>query len=266
VVGVTDYCSYLSQARGLPTVGGYVDPNYEQMLRLRPDLVILMQEHEAVAGFLDKADIAYMTIDNHDIAGVMRSIRSIGAACGARERADSVVRSIETALAREPVSGDRPSVLLCVGRKDMGGGTVSRVVAAGPRTFYHELIDAAGGRNVVEDSAQVYPMFSVEGVMRLAPEVIIDVGPTMSGEDAERARRDWRTLDMIPAVRTGNVHCLVGTHVTIPGPRIPLLMHDLREVIAAAADRYGDTMPQRSHHPGGVDSLGREGGGGAACS
>ena len=46
VVGVTRFCAYPPEARTRPRVGGYFDPSYEAIVALRPDLVVILREHE----------------------------------------------------------------------------------------------------------------------------------------------------------------------------------------------------------------------------
>jgi ABC-type Fe3+-hydroxamate transport system substrate-binding protein len=40
VVGVTRYCSHPAEALELPKIGGHLDPNFEAIVRLEPDLVV----------------------------------------------------------------------------------------------------------------------------------------------------------------------------------------------------------------------------------
>src|SRR5206468_11841757 len=40
VVGVTEFCNYPPEALRLPKVGGFVNPNAEAILALRPELVV----------------------------------------------------------------------------------------------------------------------------------------------------------------------------------------------------------------------------------
>ena len=44
VVGVTQYCDYPPEAQSKPCVGGYLNPNYEAVVSLRPDLVITLDD------------------------------------------------------------------------------------------------------------------------------------------------------------------------------------------------------------------------------
>src|SRR3989304_2380839 len=47
VVGVTRYCRYPPEAQDKTLVGGYLNPNFEALLALKPDLVILPGGNES---------------------------------------------------------------------------------------------------------------------------------------------------------------------------------------------------------------------------
>ena len=64
------------------------------------------------------------------------------------------------------------------------------MIAVGPGSYLHDLIAIAGGVNVMASVTLEYPRISMETVISLAPDVIIDVGEM--GEtpaDSERRRR-----------------------------------------------------------------------------
>jgi iron complex transport system substrate-binding protein len=50
VVAVSDYCTYPSEAAKLPRVGGWNNPNMEQIAGLRPDLVIFSDQQAQFVG------------------------------------------------------------------------------------------------------------------------------------------------------------------------------------------------------------------------
>jgi iron complex transport system substrate-binding protein len=233
VVAVTSFCDYPPAARELPRVGGYMDPGYEMIVRLEPDLVVLMTEHTVVQRFLRAREIPFLRIDNHDIEGIIESFRLIGERCGRSQAADSLARRVRTELAAawRDTTVVRPRVLLCVGRDNAGSGKISRVYAAGRTTFYDELLRAAGGVNAYPDAAIQYPHLSAEGVAAMAPDIIIDMMASMDEVSAGTVRADWDHLTIVPAVRSGMVFCLTGKHLTIPGPRIVTILRDLRRIV-----------------------------------
>ncbi len=82
VVGITRYCTYPPQVRNLPQIGGYLDPNFEMILSLKPDLVLLLKEHSSIAGFLKKNGIAFRAIDDENFCDILQSFRTIGGLFG----------------------------------------------------------------------------------------------------------------------------------------------------------------------------------------
>lgn len=231
VVGVTRYCNYPAQARNLPKVGGYFDPNYEMILTLKPDLVFLLKEHSSIKEFLNKNGIVYKVIDNENVNAILNSFTTIGAMFGKTYQADSLVSNFGSEVPASAQFRVRPKILLCIGRDSPGSGTISKVYLAGPKSFYSELINDAGAENAYADSTFSYPSFSGEGIIRLAPDIIIDLTASVAGVGMEKVRQDWNSLSMVPAVKNLLVFCPVNDFMTIPGPRIGLIVREIRKTV-----------------------------------
>jgi iron complex transport system substrate-binding protein len=231
VVGVTRYCTYPLQVKSLPKVGGYFDPNYEMILTLKPDLVFLLKEHSSITEFLHKNGIRYKVIENENVDAILSSFTTIGAMFGRTVQADSLVSLFKSEVPESVPSEIRPRILLCIGRDNPGSGSISKVYLAGPKSFYSELIIDAGGENAYADSSFSYPSFSGEGIIRLAPDIIIDLTASVAGADAQKVRKDWNSLAMVPAVKNLLVFCPVNDFMTIPGPRIGLIVREIRKTV-----------------------------------
>jgi iron complex transport system substrate-binding protein len=239
VVGVTRYCSYPPQVRNLPRVGGYTDPNFEMILSLKPDMVFLLKEHSSLSSFLQKNGIGIKVVDNEDLDAILASFRTIGAIFGRAREADSIVATIRSVMSDTAKSKNRPRILLCIGRDNPGAGSVAKVYAAGPKSFYNSLIQFAGGTNAYSDSSFIYPSVSAEGIIRLAPDVIIDLMSSASTLAPDAAKEDWKNLSMVPAVRNGLVFCPSDDYMTIPGPRMGLILRYIRKTVVACQARSG---------------------------
>lgn len=235
VAGVTRFCNYPPEARRLKRVGGYLDPNYEVIASLGPDLVILLPEQERARSFLDELGLRYITVDNKTVRNILGTIETIGTACGAGEAAHALVDSIETqmALIREATQGlPCPRVLVAVERT-VEAGTLREVYVAGRRTHYDELIRAAGGVNAFEGKRIDYPMLTAEGIIHCNPEIIIDIRPLLDADSSriEGAVREWATVPAIEAVKNGRIHVLTGDYAVIPGPRFITLLREMARII-----------------------------------
>ena len=235
VAGVTSFCYYPAEAAEKPRIGGFFDPNYEAIIRLKPDMVIILPEHEAVRDYLDSAGIMYRTVHNRTVREILETITVIGTLCGVPNRADSLRSEIESYLdsVQSATSGmPKPRALVSIGRQ-MGAGTLEDVYVAGKNTIYDELLHMAGGKNAYNGIDIPYPELSVEGIMQLDPEVIFDLATGLEPDAVDMAalKNDWSAARGTSAVDKGRVHVLDGDYATIPGPRIILLIADFAEYL-----------------------------------
>jgi iron complex transport system substrate-binding protein len=233
VVGVTRYCNYPLEARGKTRVGGYVDPNYEGIVRLEPDLVIMLTTHAATKEHLRQLGLKTLTIDHTGIAGIIASITTIGSACGAARKAECLVHEITARMdrIRKKTDGcDRPRVLVSV---DRNADVFNDVYIAGKNTCYDEMVSIAGGVNAYGGSLSSYPVVSIEGICRLNPEVVIDLLPQLEGRKNSREKilAQWGTIRTIEAVRNRRIYLLEQDYAVIPGPRFIDLLEDMARAI-----------------------------------
>jgi iron complex transport system substrate-binding protein len=231
VVGVTKYCSFPPQARSIDKIGGYSDANLEKIAGLKPDLVVLLRDHIKQRTCLESYGIRTLAVDNGTCAGICSSFVIIGKACNASPAADSLVRLFSRELRVDSNGNSRPKVLFCVGRDSPGAGKIRSVYAAGRTTFYNDILLAAGCKNAFNDSVPAYPKLSEEGITAAAPDIIIDITPATGDYSCGALEKDWRSLKMTPAVKFNHIYCLSADYATVPGPRILLLLGDIRRIV-----------------------------------
>ncbi|KMQ49632.1 periplasmic binding protein [Chitinispirillum alkaliphilum] len=234
IIGITSYCKYPPQTEQIEKIGGYADANLERIITLRPDVVVMTSEHEKQRVYLERFGINTLVVENHSSAAICSSFSLIGRYCGITDMSDSLVAYFKNKMEWLEIAGNQnpPKILICVGRDNPGAGRIGSIFAAGKSTFYNDLIEAAGGVNAYSLPSPSYPRLSPEGIMSLAPDIIIDIAPSMGDYTCSLLVEDWYSLSRVPAVRKGNVFCLSGDYATIPGPRILLLLDDIREIIS----------------------------------
>jgi iron complex transport system substrate-binding protein len=226
VVGVSTYCRFPPEAARLPKVGTFLKPDAEAIAGLRPDLVVVHELSTGIDRKLASLRIPFVVVDRGTLASVFSSIRQIAAAAGAPARADALVADIERrldAVRRAGSSGPHPRVLFIIGRSP---GMLSDLVAVGPGSYIDELIEIAGGRNVLAIRGQPeYPRISMETVLRLDPDVIVDT-VDMGETEADRRLRQpinerlWSAYGTLAAVRPRRLHAATTDALVVPGPRV----------------------------------------------
>lgn len=240
VVGVTRYCLYPPEAQQKTIVGGFIDPSYEAIVALRPDLVGLLEIHTEARMRLNTLDVPTISVDHRTIDGILMSFETLADRFGEPDAGDALVASCRARIdaVQQTIAGlPRPRVLLSSAR-DLGTGRIESVYVAGRGQWYDELIAYAGGENVYPDDGLAFPEVAPEGLLRLDPDVIVELVPKT--ENAAYTREDllaeWRTVRGLRAVRDGRVHLMRGEYVSVPGPRFVDTLEDLARVLHPELD------------------------------
>lgn len=237
VAGVSNYDRFPPEIGRLPRVGGLIDPDVERVLSLKPDLVIVYDTQTDLNRQLERAGIPIFGYRHRDLRDITETMRALGARIGARAAADAAASRIEQQLAatRRRVAGrPRPNTLLVFGREQ---GTLRHINASGGYGFLHDVLELAGGRNVLADLKKQAVDMSSEMVLTRAPEVILELhyGDSLKPERMGPERLVWNALASVPAVRTNRVYLLGGDEFVVPGPRIVIAAERFAGVL------HGDT-------------------------
>ena len=225
VVGVTTFCRYPEQAKKLPKVGTYIQPNLEVILSLKPDLVIIQENPVRLREKLEQMRLRVMELEHKSVEDIYESIDHIGKVVGVEGRAgglnDRIRADLDEVRAR---SGRLPRrrMLFIVGRTP---AVLEGLIAVGRASYLNVLMEIAGGENVLRDAASAYPKISLETVLARDPEVIVDMGEMadtvgVTEEDKQRVVELWNQYPAINAVREGRVHAVASDIFVVPGPRM----------------------------------------------
>jgi iron complex transport system substrate-binding protein len=214
-VGRSRYCDYPPDVLSVPQVGGYTDPNFETILALRPDLVVGARG-PAGPGIADKLAThgarAWFP-ETESLAQIDLLITGLGERTGHTTEAASVVAKLharEDAVTASVKNEKRPRVLLVFG--------LEPIVVAGNGSFPAELVDRAGGENVVKEGGH-YPVLGMESVLALDPDIILNAA-IAEAHGAERINADSPGWKHLRAVKTSHVVALSDESVLRPGPRV----------------------------------------------
>jgi iron complex transport system substrate-binding protein len=239
IAGVTCYRNFPPEARTKTNVGSYYDPNYEAIVALHPDLIILFPEHETPKQLLSKLGLNMLVVDHKSISEILTSITAIGKTCDADKKAESIVHDLQMRIERIRRKTDglpRPRIMIFVGR-NMGTGTLKDAYISGKDGFYDEMITLAGGVNAYAGDV-AFPVVSGETIIRMNPEIIIDMIPDIDKKGWDKAiiLKEWNTISQVDAVRKGRVYVFGEDYVVIPGPRFILILEDMARVIHPEVD------------------------------
>ena len=225
VVGVSNYCEYPPSVVSLPKVGTFLHPDPELIARLRPDLVIVHKLPNELTNRLAALHIPFAEVDRGAIQDTYSEILQIGKATATEPQAQDLVNRLKDRMSqihREAQGQVHPSVVMVIGRTP---GALSNLVVVGRDSFLDELVETAGGENLMSaESNSAYPRVSLETLLRLNPDVIIDMGDMGTSfeerqKQVEANQALWREAPYLRAVQKGRVYCISSTAFVVPGPR-----------------------------------------------
>lgn len=221
LVGVTEFCDFPPAARSKPKVGGVATPSLEQIVALRPDLVLTTAEGNSrdLLAYLTRLRVPVFALMPASLGGVVESIAAVGRALAAEAAAREAIGRLQGGMAavQDRVRGRaRPRVLYLV--------WADPLIAAGPATYIHDLLALAGGENIVRERTVPYPRLNWEEVIGRRPEVILvaehrDESKRLSAVEGP-AQPVWQAWQAVPAVRDGRVLAVPSNTILRPGPRI----------------------------------------------
>jgi iron complex transport system substrate-binding protein len=239
VYGVTRDCKYPPEVEKVKQehgdIGGYFDPNFEAILALKPDLVVMLEEQSNLLPAFERLKLETLVVCHKTTDGIIESFRTIGRVCGKGAEGRQMQRDFSSRVERiraETRDLPRPRVLFVLGRS-YGCGHPADLFVAADDAYIDTIIQWAGGQNAYRRRGVRYPVLSAEGILRLNPDVIVDLMPPDKLRTIGRQAilKDWDELKGVKAVKNHRVLIPEGDYAFIPGPRFLQLVEYLARAI-----------------------------------
>ncbi len=242
LVGRTRFCLWPPEAVAIKSIGGPAVPEIESIMALKPDLILAttLTPIEVVRQ-IEAFGLPIAIFKQEGVEGTFSDMQVIGRLTGTAAQADAAIQKLEKR--RRDLSekvdaiGLRPRTLLLYG--------VDGLYSAKVGTFPSDMIELAGGDNVVKTTASDWPQLSMESIIEWNPEVIL-VTLRISGEEnklVDNVIAGWKEdtrWTTVSAVINQRIYILDDTLMSVPGP----LMIETAETIAKVI--HPELFPQ--HH------------------
>jgi iron complex transport system substrate-binding protein len=207
VVGVSNYDTYPPETTKLPHLGQLHSPNLEQLVGLKPDLVVI---NSAQAPFLEdtlkQLGLRFLKASNRSLDEVYASILAIGRATGHDAEGAKLAATTREALdrvARKTRNAPKPRIVLIVDRTP---GTLRDLYAATDGSFLAELVGIAGGRLVLPPAKTGYTKLAKEDLLATNPDMIVEFTQGARSRFSGDPLEAWKEMPELKAVRTRQVY------------------------------------------------------------
>ncbi len=233
IVGRTQYCTHPPAVQQAAIIGAYADTNFEKILALRPDIVLITDSSPKLEENLKKLKLSYTTVPDNTLDDVFAAADKLGELFHRPKTAQNLVDRLKTDLERlsEQAGTHRASkVLFTFSPLPL---RAESIYVAGPGGYLDSLLAMAGYSNAVADRVhKEWARVSVETIISVRPDFILEVRPPHRSVDRDALYRGWSALANVPAIKKKQIRSLTHTAIAKPGPRINIALHEIITVLS----------------------------------
>ena len=228
LVGVSAYTDFPPAAAKLPVIGDAFAIDQEQLLLLKPD-VLLAWDEGTPRHMLDQlrdAGFRVEVIGTSGLEDVAEALERIGDLTGNPQQAKQAAQHYRqqiAALREHYEDADTVSVFYQISSRPLFTVNGSHYIS--------ELLELCGGQNIFSDLNELAPMVDVEAVLSRNPEVML------AAKDAtEDAFDDWNNWPGMAANRYGNRFFMPAAEIGRATPRLVAAGEAVCEALKIARD------------------------------
>jgi len=221
VIGRDDFSDYPAEAADIPAVGSFDKYDLEQIVALKPDLVLLAEINniEMVKKLEELGLTVYYLSNPKTIEDMYANLNIVAGLTGHEKETASLIESLKTRVSavdeKIKAAASKPVVFY-----ELDSTDPAKPYTVGPNTFVDLLVSRAGGLNMTTAAGitDSYPQVSIEQIVSSDPELII-LGDSMWGISVESVgqRPGWEKLKAVGSLQ---VYPFDDNTVSRPGPRL----------------------------------------------
>jgi iron complex transport system substrate-binding protein len=214
LVGRSQFDDYPADVQQIESIGGFAPPNYEQIVGMKPDLILAIGgSKDAVDKLTNDYKLNVYVLNPQNFDGLYAGIKDLGVVLNAQEQAGKVVadmqQSVKEITDKVAQAKSKPKVFYEVWNDPL--------MTTGDGTFINDLIKLAGGENVGA-AVKGWSNFSLEQLAAANPDIYF----TSVKEEAPKVK-ERKGFENIKAVKESKVLAVVDENLIVrPGPRLVL--------------------------------------------
>jgi len=227
LVGVDQFSNYPNEALQIPRICNSNQLNIEEILKLKPDLVIAWESGNTAPQLarLKEFNIPIYYSEPRNLEGIKKTILQFGLLTDAPTQSRNKALTFQNKLAKiqkgtkKITSKKKIRVFYQVWQQPLMTLNGEHVVS--------EVIELCGGINIFSELKILAPLISTEAVIAANPQLII------TGEQSLAQLEMWNKWPRIEAVKNQNFLGINSDHLVRAGPRILLGAEKICESIYA---------------------------------
>lgn len=194
-----------SRYNNLPTVGTSMSPDFEIIASLAPTNVIGPDTlRESIEPKLDAVNVDSLFLNLRSVEGLYDSVGVLGEKYDSQKLAEQIIEGYEQTIEKfnsEREGFESPTVLILM-------GFPGSFCEATPTSYVGNLVELAGGINVVEDDSDDFVSWNTEELAKLNPDYILYTSHAIPDLVADMFEKEFSTNDIwkhFTAVQEGRI-------------------------------------------------------------
>lgn len=215
IVGVSEHSDYPKEATSLPVVANYLGIQLEQVIKTKPDIVIVWKggTPEKDINKLKSLGVTVAEFYADSIPQLISQIKAIGHLLSKKEEANKLALRIETEYQQLLITRNKNTNLnKSTASLVQNPGDTKQLKAfveiwpeplttAGDKTIIGQAMALCGLTNIYADANNTYPQASLERVLVARPDVILQP----NSKSNPTVVKDWSGLTILPAVENNAI-------------------------------------------------------------
>lgn len=227
LVANSRFCRFPQEATKKIKIGGFIDPDFEKIAQIKPDLFIITRsKNDIFTSVLDRFGILHLSLYEDGLENIIKNIEILGDVFQERENAKELIAKIETKMEEARAKAKT----LKAKRAILMFGQMS----AGKNSYAGDLLELVGAKNLMSNSTSAWVVPEKEHILVSAPELIIL--EAKSKEDFENQLNFYKRdtiWSKTPAVRNNHIYAIDSDLISIPCTHIIGAISRLVEILEA---------------------------------
>lgn len=228
LVANTTFCNYPDDAKNKLKIGTFSDVNYEYIASLKINTVILESHMEKQKETFEKMGYKVIVVKNNTINDILNTYDTLGKAFNMEDitnkKKQNIIDKINNIKSNIKINNKNISAVISIYRDYLSN--VKSLTVAGGNNIYNDILEILNINNPFNKYAP-YTNISVEALIKSNPDIIFDM---YHGKNSQNIEKQWELLP-IKAVNNNHIIVLSDTYLTLPGPRIYLILEEFAKQV-----------------------------------
>nr|WP_256435653.1 cobalamin-binding protein [Aliikangiella sp. G2MR2-5] len=213
IVGTVEHADFPEKAKEIPRIGNYVGVNIEELVALKPDLVVGWKTGNKQSDLKKIASLGFDLFYTHplSVAEVGEDMLRLGKKVGKVNEANTAVEKMNRRYQSiKQRFSDKEKVRVFYQL------WYDPIRTVGPDSWVEALIEDCNGKNIFDDASTDYPIVSLESVLAKNPQTIVMASHS---EKVKSRQMIWDKWNNISAVKHEQLYVIDGSLLLRASPR-----------------------------------------------